>query len=185
MKHHHWVLSEALNHAVKWGLLGRNVALAANPHKPIKKEMHVLDGNGINRLLESTQGTVYYPAIHLAVSTGMRRSEILGLRWRDLDLDGSTLTVNQVLHVLKGGKVIFQEPKTGRPRRTVTLGPAAVLTLKAHREKIEADRALLESPLTEDDLVFADPTTGRSMLPNTGPSLCQDCPQSWPKYPVT
>jgi integrase len=47
------------------------------------------------------------------------------------------------------------------------LGPAAVLTLKAHREKIEADRALLESPLTEDDLVFADPTTGRPMLPNT------------------
>ncbi|MDA1271793.1 MAG: tyrosine-type recombinase/integrase [Chloroflexi bacterium] len=112
VKHHHRVLSEALGHAVRWGLAGRNVALAVDPPRTEGKEMQVLDGAGITRLLEAAQGTVYYPAIHLAVFTGMRRSEILGLRWRDLDLDGSALAVNQVLHVLHGGSVIFQKPKT-------------------------------------------------------------------------
>jgi integrase len=126
----------------------------------------VLNGNGINCLLEAAQGTVYYPAIHLAVFSGMRRSEVLGLRWRDLDLEGSTLTVNQVLHVLPGGKVIFQEPKTERSRRTVTLGPAGNLALKAHREKVDADWAMLGYPPGEDDLVFASPTE-KPMLPNT------------------
>jgi integrase len=79
---------------------------------------------------------------------------------------GSALTVNQVLHVLPGGKVIFQEPKTDRSRRTITLGPSAVLALKAHRERVESDRALLGNPIGEDDLVFANPT-GTPMLPNT------------------
>jgi integrase len=167
VKHHHRVLSEALNHAVRWGLVGRNVALAVDPPRTEDKEMQVLNGAGITRLLEAAQGTVYYPAIHLAVFTGMRRSEILGLRWRDLDMDGNTLAVNQVLHVLPGGSVIFQKPKTDRSHRTVTLGPAAVLALKAHREKVEATRAMLESPLMDDGLVFSDPATGKPMLPNT------------------
>jgi integrase len=132
----------------------------------VNKEMHILDSAGIRLLLEAAQGTLYYPAIHLAVFSGMRRSEVLGLRWRDLDMVGSALTVNQVLHVLPGGKVIFQEPKTDRSRRTITLGPSAVLALKAHRERVESDRALLGNPIGEDDLVFANPT-GTPMLPNT------------------
>jgi integrase len=166
VKHHHRVLSEALNHAMRWGLVGRNVALAVDPPRPVNKEMRILDGDGIHQLLEAARGTLYYPAIYLAVFSGMRRSEVLGLRWRDLDLDGSTLTVNQVLHVLPGGKVIFQEPKTDRSRRTITLGPSAVLALKAHRERAEADRAILGYHIGEEDLVFANPT-GSPMLPNT------------------
>jgi integrase len=73
--------------------------------------------------------------------------------------------MNQVLHVLPGRKVIYQEPKTDRSRRTVTLGPGAVLALKAHREWVEANRAMLEYPLAEDGLVFAS-ATGKPMLPN-------------------
>jgi integrase len=132
----------------------------------------VLDSNGINRLLEAAQSTMYYSAIHFAVFSGLRRSEVLGLRWRDLDLDGGTLTVNQVLHVLKGGEVVFQEPKTARSKRTIALYPASALALKAHREKAEADRAMLGCPLKADDLVLAEPppdntSYGKPMLPNT------------------
>jgi integrase len=162
VKHHHRVLSEALAHAVKWGLVGRNVAQAVTLPKPVNKEMQVLDGNGINRLLEAAQGTIYYPAIHLAVFTGMRRSEIFGQRWGDLE--AGVLTVNQVLHVLPGGMVVFQEPKTARSKRAITLGPAAVLALKAHRERVEADRAMLGRPLAKDDLVFAEPHLTRPRL---------------------
>jgi hypothetical protein len=87
-------------------------------------------------------------------------------------LEAGVLTVNQVLHVLPGGMVVFQEPKTARSKRAITLGPAAVLALKAHRERVEADRAMLGRPLAKDDLVFAEPppdktSPGKPMLPNT------------------
>lgn len=164
--HHHRVLSEALNHATRWGLVGRNIAQAVDPPRPVGKEMQVLDTKGVEILLTEAQGTMYYPLIHLALFSGLRRSELLGLRWPDIDLDAGTLTVNQVLHCVAGGAVVFQEPKTARSKRTVALSPAAVLALKAHRDRVEAHRAILETSLSPDDLVFAN-VTGSPMLPNT------------------
>ena len=164
--HHHRVISEALNHAVKWGMVARNVALAVDPPRPVSKEMQILDDDGIGQLLEAARNTLYYTLIHLAVFTGLRRSELLGLRWRDLDFEGSTLHVTQALHCLPGGHIVFQEPKTSRSKRTVTLSPAPLLVLKAHRERVEAERATLELPLIGDDLVFSEPS-GKPMLPNS------------------
>ncbi len=85
----------------------------------------------------------------------MRRSELLGLRWKDVDLDMATVSVTQVMHRLKDGRVIYDEPKTAKGRRLIALTPTAALALKAHQERREADRALLEAPLTADDLAFA------------------------------
>ena len=128
--------------------------------------MHALDMEGVEKLLEVFSASKYYPLVHLAIFSGLRRSELLGLRWKDLDLVNGSLTVNQVMHVLGGGKVAFQEPKTSRSKRTVTLGPLAVLVLKGHREKIEAIRVSLGIPLTENDLVFAHPD-GERVTPHT------------------
>ena len=101
---HHRVLSEALSHAVKWGLVARNVAQAVDPPHPRNKEMSTLGAEGIRRLLEAAQRSVYYPLIHLAVYTGLRRSEFLGLRWKDVDLVMGTVSVSHVMHMLRGGK---------------------------------------------------------------------------------
>ena len=83
--HHHRVLKEALSHAVKWGHTGRNVADAVDPPRAVDREMNALDPGGVERILEVARGTMYFPLIHLATFTGMRRSELLGLRWKDAD----------------------------------------------------------------------------------------------------
>ena len=109
--HHHRVLSEALSHAVKWGLVGRNVAQAIDPPRATDKEMTALDGKGIRKLLAAAQGTPYHLLFELAVYTGLRRSELLGLRWKDVNLNKGALSVVQVLHRLRDGRIVCEPPK--------------------------------------------------------------------------
>jgi len=164
--HHHRVLSEALSHAVKWGLVTRNVAKAVDPPRPERVEMNALDADGVWRLLEAAQGTPYHPMLHLAIYTGMRRSEILGLRWMDVDFRMATISVVQVMHRLRGGRIVFQEPKTQKGRRLVDLSPTAVLALRAHHERQEAKQDMLGLALAGSDLVFSQPD-GSPSLPDT------------------
>lgn len=164
--HHHRVLREALSHAVKWELTGRNVADAVVPPRSVAKEMGSLDSAGVRQLLTAASGTLYFPLIHLAAYTGMRRSEILGLRWKDVDLHMMTVSVAQVLHCLPGGRIVFEQPKTSRSKRLVGLSPEAALALRAHQEVVEADQEQLGSQITGERLVFSQPD-GSPMLPNT------------------
>ena len=87
----------ALGHAVKWGLVGRNVALAVDPARPKTKEMRALDADGVRRLLKAAEGTMYHAAIHLALFTDLRRSELLGPRWQDIRLYTGTLSISRGL----------------------------------------------------------------------------------------
>lgn len=164
--HHHRVLSEALSHAVKWGLVVRNVAQAVDPPRPVNHEMQSLDNDGVQRLLAAARVTMYFPLIHLAIYTGLRRSELLGLRWKDVDLDMATLSVVQVMHCLPGARIVFQEPKTAKGRRMVALSPSAVLALRAYSETVEADLSLLGIPLVGERLVFSN-LNGSPLLPNS------------------
>ncbi len=164
--HHHRVISEALSHAVKWGLATRNVAQAVDAPRPRRSEMPVMDTVAIRRLLEAAQGTAYYPMIHLALYTGLRRSEFLGLRWSDIDLDMATLSVVQVIHRLRDGRIIFQEPKTTKGRRLIALSPTAVLVLRTHWERQEAELALIGVTLTNETLVFSH-LDGSPYLPDS------------------
>lgn len=165
----HRLIFEALSHAVKWGLISRNVAQAVDPPRPKNLEMQTLDAYGVQKLLETAKtalGGLYYPVLHLAVYTGMRRSELLGLRWKDVDLLASELSVVQVMHQLSGSRIVFQDPKTAKSKRLIALPPSATLILRAHREKQEAERTLLGKPLTRDDLVFSH-LDGSPLRPDT------------------
>lgn len=164
--HHHRVLRQALSHAMKWGLVIRNVADAVDPPRPMSKEMKALDSAGVSRLLDEARGTMYFPLIHLATFTGMRRSELLGLRWKDVDLRRATVSISQVLHCLPGHRIVFEPPKTAKSRRLVTLSQEAVLALRTYGEMVEADLAQLGSLLTGDRLVFSQ-LDGSPFLPNT------------------
>jgi integrase len=93
--HHHRVLREALHQAIKWQTLGRNVADAVEPPRPERKEMCALDEAETARLLEAVQGSRMYTPILVAVTTGLRRGELLGLRWQDVELDTEILAVRQ------------------------------------------------------------------------------------------
>lgn len=160
------ILHNALSHAVKWGLVIRNVCEACDPPRASNREMKTLDGEAVNRLLQAAKDSLYYPVIHLAVYTGMRRSELLGLRWHDVDLDMATLSVVQVLHCLKGPRIVFGEPKSAKGRRQVALPPRAVLGLREHREHQELEYMMAGRALTQDDLVFSRPD-GTPFMPNS------------------
>ena len=152
---HHNLIHEALGHAVKWGLVVRNIAEAVDAPKPSRKEMRALNPQEVHHLLDSCRDTAWYPMIHTLIWTGLRRSELLGLRWKDVDLPLASLRIVQGLHQLNDGRYVFQESKTAKGRRAVALSPATCMLLRAYRERQEADAELLGTPLVGDSLVFA------------------------------
>jgi len=164
--HHHRVLYEALKHAVKRGILIRNVAEAVDPPRPQHKEMATLGPEDVNRLLDAAQTSPYYALFYTAVFTGLRRSELLALRWRHVDLDLATLSVVETLHQLRNRQFVFRQPKSKRGRRLVALSPSLVILLWEHRVKQEAARKLLGAELLPSDLVFSHPD-GRPFRPNS------------------
>ena len=114
VRHHHVTLHDALQSAVKWGLLGRNPADAVDPPKFQRPEMQTLDEEGVRKFLSVAESTRWYPIVYLALFTGLRRSELLALRSDYVDLDLGRLLVGgaedrhqhlagHVLHALDAG----------------------------------------------------------------------------------
>lgn len=116
--------------------------------------------------LESARQTSYFALFHTALFTGMRRSELLALRWCDLDLLQCQLSLSRSLHVLKGGQVIIRQPKSAKGKRMIALTPENASVLREHREKQKLERAMLGKPLAGEDLVFSHPD-GEPLLPNS------------------
>ena len=106
----------------------------------------------------------YYPVYYTAVSTGLRQAELLGLRWRDIDLDMLSLSVSQVLYKRRG-VCQFKEPKTSHSRRRVAMTPKLALFLREYRAERESLYRQLGKELTPDDLVFAN-VEGRPLDPS-------------------
>jgi integrase len=166
VRHHHPAIHKALQDAVEWGLLSRNPADAVSPPRVQRPAMQTWNEDDIMCFLETAKNTPYYALFYTALFTGMRRSEFLALRWGDVDFILSQVYVNRSLHVLKGGKVVFRQPKTTMGRRAVALPPSAILVFKEHWERQKLDRAMLGTPLTDEDLVFSH-VDGTPLLPNT------------------
>lgn len=119
----HMILRQALGDASRWGYVVRNVALDAKaPKAPSRAEttMTTWDPQQVRAFLEHVGEDWLYPAFDLAASTGMRRGEVLGLRWEDVDLDAGQLQVCQQLTRIDY-RLVFGPPKTDRGRRTVPL----------------------------------------------------------------
>ena len=152
--HIHRVLFEALKHAVRQGLLIRNVAELVDVPRARKRKMKALTPQEVARLLNVAKDTPYYPVIYAAVNTGLRQGELLGLRWRDLDLDLAALSVTQVLYKRRG-VCTFKEPKSDHSRRRLDLPPSLALFLRGYRSQREADQLALGKPLSQDGLVFS------------------------------
>ena len=140
---------------MRWQLLVRNPADAVEPPRPSRRELRALTPEQVRRLLSAADVTPHSALVRIAVLTGMRRGELLGLRWRDLDLDSGELHVQQTAQRITGRGVIFRQPKTRLSRRSIALSPEAVRVLRAHRRQ-QAEGRLLAGPAYHDrDLVFA------------------------------
>ena len=164
---HHRILSQALGHALKWGLIARNAAkLVSPPRVERAPKLDVLDGAQVAALVKEARGTRYYPMIHLLVYTGMRRSELLGLQWRDVDLAGRRLSVQRGLVYLRRKGFVLSEPKTPKARRIIALPEAVVIMLKRHFENCETQARVLGRGLGREDFVFSNPD-GAPIYPDT------------------
>ena len=130
VKHHHRVLYEALKYAVKHNLIIRNVAEAVDPPRHEGRQMTTLEPELVRLFLIEAQRTPFYTLFYTAIYTGLRRSELLGLRWKDIDLDLATLSVAQTLHHIPRKGYLFREPKTKHSRRLVDISPSLALLLR-------------------------------------------------------
>lgn len=154
IRQHHAVLHRALGQAVKWGLVGRNVADAVEPPQVTRHEVQPLDEAGTARLLKVAQGTRWELPVVLAAATGLRRGEVFGLKWTDIDLEARTLTVRRAVEQTPKGEVLFKPTKSEKAR-VVTLPLLAVAALRRHRAA-QADKRLKAGPEWQDnDLVLA------------------------------
>jgi integrase len=149
----HMTVRKAIGDAARWGLVVRNVATLASPPRPRRAEMHTWTAEQLRAFLEHVAGERLYAAWLLAASTGMRRGEVLGLRWVDVDLDLARVAVRQTL-VLAGRQVVTSEPKTSRGRRSIALDPRTVAALRAWRAAQAAERLAWGGAWVDSGLVF-------------------------------
>ena len=164
--YHHRILSKALSHALKLGLIGRNVAEIADPPRPARITMNTLTQQNVSRFLDTAQDNPqFYVFFSTLLYTGLRRGELLALRWRNLDLDFATLYVLESGYKLGDGTYDIKEPKTPHSRREVSLPPSLALLLRQYREDQGKLAETLGKPFTEDDFVFCHPD-GRPLNPN-------------------
>ena len=152
--HHHRVLRAALHQAVKWLLLPRNPADAVDPPRPKHREMRALDEAATAKLLRAASESRLSLPVLLAVTTGLRRGEILGLRWQDIDFEKSSLAVRQSLEQTRDG-LAFKQPKTSKGRRVVALPGLAVDALKQHKVRQATTKLALGAAYQDHDLVCA------------------------------
>lgn len=151
--HHHRVLREALHQAVRWQLLARNPADAVEPPKPSRREMQVLDETETAEVLAAIQDSRLRLAVFVAVTTGLRRGEVLALRWNDIDLAEQRIHVNRTVEQTKR-EIRVKEPKTAKGRRTVTIPPVLVKELKRYRAAQLKLRLQVGPEFNKDGLLF-------------------------------
>lgn len=134
-KHVHTALRSALRDAVKRSLVDRNVAALVDPvHVPVKPVQR-LDAAQVSAFLAATRGHPHHAIWVLALTTGMRRGEILSLRWSDVDLARRRLTIAGTLRRVSRNRWDFDEPKTDQARRTLRLSQLALDALTAQRAR--------------------------------------------------
>lgn len=165
VRYHHVILHKAVQTGMKWGLVLRNVADGADIPPARGNEIQTWDESELHQFLEAAKGTQYYALFYTALFTGMRRSELLALRWGDIDFIYGQIYVNRSLHQLKDGSYVFTQPKTAKSRRTIALPPSAFMVLDAYRKAKEVEYKMLGTELKDSDLVFS--MLGKPLRPNS------------------
>jgi len=169
----HCVLHRALGQAKTWGVIRDNAADVSKPPRAPDRETDMLQPDRARELRERLRGHPLYPLASLALATGMRRNEMLGLRWQDIDLDAGRLTIEQSLEQTRAHGIRIKAPKTKRGRRTISLPATTVTELRAHwRAQQEQRLALGMGRAPADSVVFAS-YDGRPQSPTA-------VSQAWP-----
>jgi integrase len=151
------ILSLALNQAVRWEILPRNVCLAVRaPALPDDGDSDVRfwTPEEVGRFLGIAQSHRHYAVFYVALMTGMRSGELLGLRWVDVDTAASLVSVAQSAVVVNGNMTIGT-PKSKASRRKISVSPDTLVILEQHRERQAKERHNAQEGWANMDLVFA------------------------------
>jgi len=150
----HAVIRQALQQAVKEGLLARNVADATSPPTVKNKQMRPLAEEELLAFFEAAKDDRLFAAYVLAATTGLRRGELLGLCWDCVDLEKGIITVKRQLMPLRSRLVLEETTKSKSGRRSITLTDDAIRELKAHKKRQAQEKLLLGEAYQDNGLVF-------------------------------
>lgn len=156
----HSILSKALSDAVRKRLIVRNVALDADP--PSAKsarapEMEWWTPPELASFLASVAGDQLFSLFRTAAMSGMRRGEVCGLRWGDLDLDTGRISVRHQIITVNGALIFRERPKTDNGVRSIELDAETMRILRAHRAAQLEQRLAIGAGWVDLDLVFCGP----------------------------
>jgi len=164
----HSILRNALNRAVKWQLVPRNVATLVDPPRGGGVAIHPLAPDAAARLLEAGRHHPHEYLYALMLATGLRVGEALALRWQDVDLDKGLLGVRHTLERLPGQPWRLTEPKSASGRRTIPLIGPAMVALRAQRARQAETRLHLGEAWQDHGFVFSSglgtPLDGMNVL---------------------
>ena len=146
-------LRAALGQAVRWGEVSRNVVELTDPPSVPHNEPDPFTAGEAAHFLETTKEHRLHAVFSLMLACGMRRGEALGLRWRDMDLEGGTLSIRHSLQRIDGSLKLV-EPKTAKSRRTIAIPGFAWEALKAHRKRQVEEKLFAGSKWQDTDHVF-------------------------------
>jgi integrase len=159
------VLIKALGQAVTWERLSKNPATQTTVPKVERKRMSAYDVEQTGTLLGVLRTTRLFVPVLLAVMCGLRRGEIIALRWRNVDLDGKSLAVVESAEQTDTGEVRYKEPKSGRAR-TIALSSTVIAELRAHRAQQAQEQLRLGIRPGPDSFVVAQ-VDGRALQPRS------------------
>ena len=163
MLHHHRVLRNAFQQAVRLQLIHRNPFDAVKPPKCAPGKIAVLDEDEAAKLLQTAKESPIYVAVIIALLTGLRRGEVLALRWSDIDWQRRLISVRQAIVQTKDG-LRFKEPKSRTSKRTVSISQTLIEVLKKHRTQQGRNRWKFKEDYAPLDLVVAE-EDGTPMIP--------------------
>jgi integrase len=156
VRHLHRFLHRVFDQAVRWGVTARNPVTLVDPPRVSRHQFQTLDPEQARSLLGALNGDRLQAPYVVALTTGTRLGELLGLRWADLDLTTRKLAVQGSLHRDPGGGWSIRGPKTERSGRQVLLPALAVRALERHRLRQNTERLRAGSLWEDNDLVFPD-----------------------------
>jgi len=151
--HLHATLHKALKDAERLRLVARNVTTLVNVPRMAESEIHPLTRDEARILLDVASGDPLYALYALALATGMRQSELLGIQWTELDLDHALARVRWQLK-REEGVWVWKQPKTRRSRRQIALSPSTIVALRAHQAAQDLKRARAGTTWEDHELVF-------------------------------
>jgi integrase len=165
VRHMRRALIKALGQAVTWERLSKNPASHTTAPKVERKRMTAYDAEQTGALLDALRPTRLFVPVLLAVMCGLRRGELIALRWRNVDLDGKSLAVVESAEQTDAGAVRYKEPKSGRSR-TIALSSTVVAELRAHRTRQAQEQLRLGIRPGPDSFVVAQ-VDGSALQPRS------------------